>query len=488
MTRRLVIAMTGMVAVVSVVLAIPLAVVVASDQRNALIADLQVDTLTTAASLGAHVPQAWPTVVEDVAESTGARVVVVDVRGVLVADSAQRLDSAVTSGRIFDRPEILAALRGNLSSNVRASRTLGGDLRFVAAPVFRDRDVVAAVRLSVPETRVLDAVRETLVWLAVFVGALLVASTLVAVFLARSIAGPIRALAAVARALPTDLRARADETDGPIEVREAAQTLNRTAALLDGVLQRTQAVAAEASHHLRTPLTGVRLRLEAIEDLAAARAGLAPTPVDATEIIEQAVAATAEVDRLTHRIDQVLALARSDARVVSGRGPLVDRASVARIVDARVSAARAGLADRGVTITLTGCGDGGSTNAPADRDVGELPRIVDELLANAGGYARSEVLVSVDSDPATPGVVLIAVGDDGVGVPPAEWDRIFDRFARGSGAIPGGSGLGLALVREAARRAGGDAVASSDPRLGGLRVVVIWPIIQEESSGEHASG
>ena len=481
MTRRLVITMTGMVAVVSLVLAIPLAVVVATNERNALIADLQVETLTTAASLSAHRPQTWPTLVRDVAGWTGARVVVVDAAGVVVSDSA-----GTSVGESFDRPEIRQALNGNLSSDVRPSRTLGEDLRFVAAPVLRDRDIVAAVRLSLPETRVLDAIRETLFWLAVFVAALLAASALVAALLARSIARPIRALAAVARVLPSDLQVRADEDDGPIEVREAAHTLNRTAAILDGVLKRTQAVAAEASHHLRTPLTGVRLRLEAIEDLASVSIGAAPVPGDSAQIREQAVAATAEVDRLTHRIDQVLALARSDSQAASGRGALLDRARVIDIIAGRVSAARIGLAADGVRIEMIGDEDRTPAREGRNRDVGELPRVIDELLANAAGYARSTILVSVTDDPGHDSALRISVSDDGPGVPAEEWDRIFDRFARGSGAVPGGTGLGLALVREASRRAGGDAVATGDPHLGGLCVVVTWPIVdEEEDGGQH---
>ena len=151
---------------------------------------------------------------------------------------------------------------------MRTSVTLGEDLRYVAAPVIQNYGVVAAVRLSLPESIVTEEVQETQRWLVVFVLTVVVAAALVAWLLARSISSPLRQVAKVAEDLPDDLDLRANEDDGPHEVRAVAIALNSTAERLSGILQRQQRVAADASHHLRTPLTGVRLRLEAIEDIS----------------------------------------------------------------------------------------------------------------------------------------------------------------------------------------------------------------------------
>ena len=91
--------------------------------------------------------------------------------------------------------------------------------------------------------------------------------------------------------------------------------------------------------------------------------------------------------------------------------------------------------------------------------VGTFARVLDELLSNAFAYARSRVRVSLTRGSES---VTLTVEDDGPGIADEERDLVFDRFARGSGSVPGGSGLGLALVREAARGAGGDAVARGD--------------------------
>ena len=445
MTRRLVLAMALLAAVVAVALAVPMVRVVANDQRSAFINDLEVDTLTTAAQLAAVPPADWDRIADVAAVRTGARVVVVDPQRTLVADSD---DSQVD--RQFDRPEIDAALAGQMTSDVRPSLTLGEDLRYVAAPVIQDYGIAGAVRLSLPESIVTDQVQQTQRWLVLFLLMVIIAASLVAWWLAKSIASPLRKVAQVAEELPDDLHLRADEESGPPEVRQVASSLNQTAGRLGAILEHTQRVAADASHHLRTPLTGIRLRLEAIEDVS-----------DQEEVRADARAATAEVDRLARRIEQVLALARSDA----GKAPLV-RQDVTATVRDRVEMASA-LADDADIALASRVAAGLAVMAPS----GLMARVLDELLGNALMYARGQVSVEarrIGED------VEIVVSDDGPGLPPEESDAVFERFRRGSTAIPGGSGLGLALVRESVVGIGGSASARRST-LGGFAVVVQVP-------------
>jgi len=445
MTRRLVVAIVAVAAAVALSLAIPLVLLVAADQRAAFVSDLEIETLSAASLLSSQRPSDWAATAAAVATRTGARVVVVDTARRLVADSdLSGLD------RAFDRPEIARALDGFLTSDVRPSATLGADIRYVAAPVVQRLTTVAAVRLSVPEGEVAAAVRTTQYLLAAFVLAVMLAAAIIAWLLARSIAAPLGDLAEVAGRLPDDLNLRADEWRGPPEVRSVAAALNATATRLSDLVSRTQRVAVDASHHLRTPLTGVRLRLEAIEDMTSG-----------TPVAEQAQAATTEVDRLARRIDQVLALARSD----SGAAP-VEVVDVAVIVAQRVNAFGDLAQSSGRHITVSA-----ETDAPALALRGSVARSVDELLSNALNYARSRVNVRV----AVEGTwVQLTVSDDGPGVEPAELERLFDRFARGRDAVEGGSGLGLALVRESAVASGGSAQGRRS-ELGGLAVEVRWP-------------
>ena len=99
-----------------------------------------------------------------------------------------------------------------------------------------------------------------------------------------------------------------------------------------------------------------------------------------------------------------------------------------------------------------------------------LRALLDNLLENAArhGQAGGRVRAQLARDD---GALVLTVDDDGPGVPPGDRERIFERFTRGGGAPTGGSGLGLALVRQQARLHGGDAGVGDSP-LGGARFEV----------------
>jgi signal transduction histidine kinase len=446
MTKRLVIAMTVLGAVISLALAIPLGVVISNDRIASFVDGLEIETLGTASLMSSEPYIDWQATADAAAERTGARVVVVDSELNLVADSD---DSGLD--RSFDRPEVAAALSGDLTSDVRFSETLNTDLRYVAAPIVQNFQVVAAVRLSLSETDAYADVRTAVMWLIVFVASVVIGAAFLAVLLAQTLAAPVLALTEVVKKLPTDLTARANEKAGPKEIRNAATALNQTAARLDGIVERTQRVAADASHHLRTPLTGVRLRLEAISDLAQDEA-----------VHDDAEAAIAEVDRLAHRIDQILTLTRADSGTTT-----LQMENLGAIVTERCLAAGVIAEEKGIEIvtTVQDC----SVHVPA----GTCGRIIDELLGNAMAYAQHEIRVSVVTDGQW---AVMSVSDDGPGLAdPTDVDKLFGRFYRSKNAIAGGSGLGLALVRESARLAGGDAKAQMLAQ-GGLSISVNLPL------------
>jgi len=144
------------------------------------------------------------------------------------------------------------------------------------------------------------------------------------------------------------------------------------------------------------------------------------------------------------------------------------------VVD-RVAELRTAADARGIDLLVDG-DDESWVLAPA----GVIDRIVDELIGNALSYARTQIDISVRI---ASGSVLLTVADDGQGVSTDEQEKIFERFNRGSAAAPGGSGLGLALVRESARAGGGDARIEALPREG-FSVIVSWPL---SSTGDQPS-
>lgn len=437
--------MTSIAAAVAVALSVPMVLLVMSNEQVAIIDELRVETLSTAIRLASIDRDDWMSVVADVPSRPEERVVVVDTQLRLIADS-----EAAAIDTTFERPEIVQALGGTLASDVRYSSTLATDLRYVAAPVVQNGRVVAAVRFSLPEDIIVNTVQRTAAALVVFIIAVMFMSGLIAVLIARSIGDPVRRLARVARDLSGDLSLRADTVHGLVEVRAVAEALNATAARLQELLARSERVAADASHHLRTPLTGIRLRLEAISDLTTV-----------PELRDEAEHAIAEVDRLNHRIDQVLALARADA----GSAPRMP-VDVTDIVADRLAHFGPAAASRDLELVPAL-----AAHCITIADAGAVPRIVDELLGNARLYAATRIEVTLTR---VDGALELVVADDGPGVPDAELPLIFQRFRRGSASVPGGTGLGLALVRETAEANGGSAWGER-ASLGGLAVHVRLP-------------
>ena len=224
MTKRLVLALVALTGAVAIALAVPLGIMVDRDQRAAFVAGLQVDTLVTAAQLAATPESSWQATVSAAAERTG--------RGSssFGATSPWRRTpisapwiAPSTAPRSTGRWPVISPP----TSAVRA--TLGGALRFVAAPVVDQGLVVAAVRLSLPESEVDAVVAATRRSLVAFIVSVVLGAALVAWLLARSLAAPLHRLAGVARRLPDDLTLRGDDAHGPGEVRQVAAALNATA-------------------------------------------------------------------------------------------------------------------------------------------------------------------------------------------------------------------------------------------------------------------
>jgi two-component system, OmpR family, sensor kinase len=392
-------------------------------------------------------PQQLADLVRTAARDLGARVLVVNKSGRLVADSGEQ-----PLGRVYRspaRPEIATALRGTRAQGERHSDTLGEDLLFTAVPV-TSNGVVGAVRV----TQSLDAVHSRIrrgVLALVAIGAFaLVVGLALGWFLASSLSRPLRDLAATARRVEAgDLEARA-KVAGAREQREVASAFNDMAERLGAVLGAQREFVANASHQLRTPLTGLLLRLEA----AGAKAG-----PDAQPELE---AAEREVTRLARLLSSLLTLAREGDQPVSGR-PV----SLARAAE-RAHDRWAGAAEQeGRALELVGNGD--ATVSASDED---LAILLDNLIENALRYSPSRVALDWGRDG---GEAWLAVLDEGPGLAAGEETKLFERFARGSaGRERSGTGLGLAIVQTLAHRWRGEASLAN--RLeGGTRAEVRFP-------------
>lgn len=220
--------------------------------------------------------------------------------------------------------------------------------------------------------------------------------------------------------------------EGRDEVAALAASFNRSAARIEALVGAHKTLLANASHELRSPLARIRMAIELLKAEAdpALRAELARD--------------VAELDAL---VDEILTASRLDALARLETREAVDLLALAAEECARVGA------------TL----DGAPTTIHGDPRL--LRRLVRNLLENARRHgAGSPVEVTLA---AHAGAAVLRVCDRGPGVPEAERERIFEPFYRPAGTREpdGGAGLGLALVRQIARRHGGDARCT--PRDGG---------------------
>jgi signal transduction histidine kinase len=440
---KLLLAAAYLLIVVVVALEVPLGVNIAKRARTELESTLVADASVVAARINDDVPTSGndPAVPPDpppfisnqvvlpTAEATDTRIVVTDSLGRVIADSdgeAQIGDQYMTQ----DRPEFSSVLDGQIDVRTRHSDTLDEDLLLVTAPVVHDRSVIGAVRISAPLGEVNDRVRRSLFALAAIGAGVILVGLGLAWLLSYALSRPVRKLAATATRLGEgDLEARAD-AEGKGELAILGRNFNRMADGLATNIRAQRDFLANASHQLRTPLTGLRLRLEAIE----AEGGPAA---------DQAAKAQAEVTRLAQLVEDLLELARAtSAEATGGR---IDVSQVARhAIDRWTGPA----AERGKRLVERIGGPSLVWASP--EDVGS---ILDNLIENSVRYAPEGAEITVETG-TRDGSVLLAVADNGPGIPPEERSRLFERFYRGStGKMAGpGTGLGLAVVEELAER------------------------------------
>ena len=389
------------------------------------------------------------------------RVIIVGASGRVLADSAGA-DAVGTS--YAARPEIATALRGDVAQRRRTSLTLGEDILATAVPILSGAARPAgAVRVTQSVAAVNRTVLRT--WLALgLIGLLVLALGLVAgVIIARRISSPILRLDEAARRVAAgDLSVRA-QVEGSTEQQALATSFNAMTARLQTLLAVQRQFVADASHQLRTPLAGLRLRLEEVRS--------EPTTPQQAEDLD---AALGEVDRLARIVTDLLELSRA------GEG-----GRVAATTDVAAAVHRAGerfAAPAGAAGCDLRVDPGAEPGTIVAGHHSDLDRILDVLLENAIAYAPGAPIDIRAEGP------LIVVRDHGPGPAEGEQATAFERFHRGAAARASavrGTGLGLPIARDLARRWGGDVTLRAAEDGGAVAEVRLPPAGFAEPSPER---
>ena len=367
------------------------------------------------------------------------RVIVVKRRGRLLADSA-----GAPAGRSYaDRPEVRAALEGHGEQITRNSKTLGASILATSAPVLSHRLTAGAVRITQSVSAVNSAVKTSLLDLAALAGVVLLLGLAAGAVVAQQIARPIRRLDRAARRVSAGDLDSTVAVEGSTEQRSLARAFNEMTQRVKRLLRGQQDFVADASHQLRTPLTGLRLRLEALEERSREDGATAA----------ELEAALGEIDRLSLIVEELLVLSRAGEHELPAES--VDLGDAAERAAERW---RHGAEEGSVGLEARRSEEAAEVWCAAH----DLDRAIDSLLENALRYSPPGSAVTIEVGPGR-----VEILDRGPGLEPGEEEAVFERFRRGSAGRrgPGGTGLGLPIARELTRQWGGEVTLA--PREGG---------------------
>ncbi|CCQ74786.1 ATP-binding protein [Magnetospira sp. QH-2] len=348
---------------------------------------------------------------------------------------------AAMKGRMKNRmmpgmPDCDPAIEGDCPDIDAGPDVLSGRMKALIAVSLSDGRW-AAFTASLP-----DPERE---WLMRLAGWNLLAALLAAVFAyfaARRLTRPVTRFAEGADRLGRDLDAPPLKESGAPEMRRATRAFNRMQQRLKRFVDDRTLMIAAISHDLRTVLTRLRLRAEYIAD------------------DEQRIKALRDLDDMAEMLTATLSFARDDA----AEEP-TDRVDLASLVRSLCD----DLADAGQPVTFVGPDSAILTCRPV-----ALRRAFGNILDNAIKYGeRADVTLTTSDEE-----IRIAIADRGPGIPDDQKEEVFRPFYRMESSRnreTGGTGLGLAVVRNIVHRHGGE-IELRDREGGGLEIVVGLPV------------
>jgi two-component system, OmpR family, sensor kinase len=242
----------------------------------------------------------------------------------------------------------------------------------------------------------------------------------------------------------------------PAEVRPLVEEINRLMRRLETTVLREKQFVTDAAHALRTPLTALQLQVDVL---------------DGGRDEEEKAARLAELRTGLRRIirmsEQLLSLARNE----SAAEPIEEKADLRQGLD-EVSQLYADAARAGQIRVQV------ESDAPVfvPGNARRLGLILGNLVENAIRYSPAGCAVSIRSSVAG-GRARIEVWDEGVGLPPTELERVFERFYRAPGDTSNGTGLGLSTVDTIVRQLGGSVWLENRADTSGLIAIVTLPVV-----------
>jgi len=402
------------------------------------------------------------TLADQLGDDIQTRVTVINPEGLVLGDSHESGEALRRMDNHLSRPEVREALATGMGVSTRLSDTGGIHMVNVALPVRApqaEHRALGVVRLSLPLIEIEARHGDLRKILATALGGAFLLSLALSYAVARGITRPLADIVTAARRMARGEFHERIRVTSTTEVAHLAEILNQMAASLEETIKNLHKLeqvrkdfVANVSHELRTPLTAIRGYVEALQD------GGKDTPEELDRFLD---IIRAHADRLNLIITDLLLL----SKIEFGQIPLKQEpVALTGLIDRTVGLLRHLVEHKQHTVVV---------NIPADLppilgDEERLGQVFSNLLDNAIKYTPENGTITI-SAVAGEKFVEASVVDTGIGIPPQDLPRIFERFYRVDKARSrelGGTGLGLAIVKHLVEGHGGSVSADSRPSHG----------------------
>lgn len=363
-------------------------------------------------------------------------------------------------------PEVLAAQTGQIIHDTRENAA-GVVMVYAAAPIREDEDRLAIVHLAAPRSGADALVVQRWLTLAGGVVVLLLVAFGASWMLSSSLLRPLNELRQAARAVARGDFSQQMPVARSDEIGQLAQTFNHMAEQVEEMIANQRAFASNASHEMRTPLTTIRLRSEAMRD------GLTDEATTQQYIVE----IDEEVKRLGNLVQDLMLLSQiEDGRLDIGK----EKIDPIRLAQQLASDLQTELAEKEMTLSL----QTPDYLPPIAASLSHLHIVFRNILTNAIKYTPPKGAITWQMR-LEGNQLYMLITDTGQGIDQEDLAHVFDRFYRGdksrSRTIPG-VGLGLPLARMIVELYEGTIRVDSAGADQGTAVEIWWPLPSGQSS------
>jgi heavy metal sensor kinase len=365
----------------------------------------------------------------------------------------------------FD-PSRIPLPNGNEKNHLRKVRLAGGQLLIDTQQFTTPDGSKFVVESGVPYQQIEVVLHGLLVTFGIYMPFIISLAVVSGYWLMRRSLQPVDEITKRAEGITsTNLSERLPVIRTGDELERLSISLNRMIERLDEAFQHINRFSADASHELRTPLTILQLELE----------GIAQSHRLNPSLTDQIGSALEETDRMSHIVENLLAISRLDAGEVKMDKTRLDLGHLAASTAEQMRL----LAEEKLILFRSNV----ATNIYVEGDRSRLQQVIVNLVANAIKYTQEggEVEVNVRG---SRGAAILEVSDNGVGISAHALPHVFERFYRADKARSrnsGGAGLGLAIVKAICTAHGAEIKVSSKEGKGS-RFTVELPLLDVPES------